>query len=163
MQCLPERLQEPPRQTIRRPRDNLQLCGPKMSLSTPPEMRSRLVMSSQRRPRLLREGSIVAVKGIGGFHLAALATEDGSGREAQGPEKQTIPAIRPHGTQILAAVKSFASPDIYESRALVVVAEADSPRQEEGRSHLRPRRTWTEQGRRDAPLHGHTSDALQEA
>ncbi len=67
--------------------------------------------------KLLREGSIVAIKGIGGFHLAALATEDDP------VEKLRTRKNRPYQPFALmapdfAAVKSFTSPDIFESRAL---------------------------------------------
>lgn len=93
-------------------------CGPKMSLhdaSGNPVM-ARDVFAEAAK--LLREGSIIAVKGIGGFHLAALATEDGPVmrlRARKNRPYQPFALIAPD----VAAVKTFAAPDTNESRALV--------------------------------------------
>jgi hydrogenase maturation protein HypF len=93
-------------------------CGPRMSLynSSGKEIRAGDVFTETAR--LLNEGSIVAVKGIGGFHLAALATDDGSIAKLRARKKrpyQPFAIMAPD----LATVKSFATPDIFESRALM--------------------------------------------
>ena len=92
-------------------------CGPRMSLhdASGEEIRTRDVFV--QAARLLNEGSIVAVKGIGGFHLTALATDDGSVAKLRARKNrpyQPFALMAPD----LAAVKSFATPDVFESRAL---------------------------------------------
>ncbi len=94
------------------------ICGPKMSLLDASGVEIKVSDVFAEVAKLLREGSIVAVKGIGGFHLAAFATEDGPVEKLRARKNrpyQPFALMAPD----LAAVKSFASPDIYELRALV--------------------------------------------
>ncbi|MEM0039545.1 MAG: carbamoyltransferase HypF [Thermofilum sp.] len=51
-------------------------CGPKVFLVDPTGKRLEVEDPIREAARLINEGYIVAVKGIGGFHLACLATDD---------------------------------------------------------------------------------------
>jgi hydrogenase maturation protein HypF len=92
-------------------------CGPEMSLH---DASGNIVITRDvfaEAAKLLKEGNIVAIKGIGGFHLAALATEDApiiKLRARKSRPYQPFALMAPD----IAAVRTFASPDIYESRAL---------------------------------------------
>ena len=93
-------------------------CGPRMSLLDASgkviEVRDVFAEAAKR----LREGHIVAIKGIGGFHLAALATDDTPVtklRERKKRPYQPFALMAPD----MSAVRSFAEPDANESRALV--------------------------------------------
>ena len=93
-------------------------CGPRMSLydSSGEEIRAGDVFAEAAR--LLNEENIVAVKGIGGIHLAALATDDGivaKLRARKNRPYQPFALMAPD----LDTVKSFATPDVFESRALM--------------------------------------------
>ncbi len=93
------------------------VCGPKMSLLDASGEKIRASDVFTEAAKLLNEGKIVAVKGIGGFHLAALATDDGPVaklRTRKNRPYQPFALMAPS----LSAVKGFASPDIYESRTL---------------------------------------------
>jgi hydrogenase maturation protein HypF len=92
-------------------------CGPQMSLldASGEPVKVRDVFSEAAK--LLKEGHVVAVKGIGGFHLAALATEDGAVAELRARKRrpyQPFALMAPD----MAAVRSFAEPDTHETRAL---------------------------------------------
>jgi hydrogenase maturation protein HypF len=93
-------------------------CGPKMSLLD--ASGNAIIVNDvfAETAKLLRKGHIVAVKGIGGFHLAALATEDEPVlklRARKNRPYQPFALMAPDMT----AVKTFAAPDANESRALV--------------------------------------------
>jgi hydrogenase maturation protein HypF len=93
-------------------------CGPRMSLydASGEEISAGDVFTEAAR--LLNEGNIVAVKGIGGFHLATLATDDGSVAKLRARKKrpyQPFAIMAPD----LTTVRSFSTPDIFESRALM--------------------------------------------
>ncbi|MGD0803842.1 MAG: carbamoyltransferase HypF [Candidatus Bathyarchaeia archaeon] len=93
------------------------VCGPKMSLLDASGSEIKVSDVFTEAVKLLREGSIIAVKGIGGFHIAALATEDkpiAKLRIRKSRPYQPFALMAPN----LVATQSFASPDIYESRAL---------------------------------------------
>ena len=93
------------------------ICGPKMSLQDPFGAYIKVGDVFAETAKILREGGIVAVKGIGGFHLAAIATEDepvAKLRARKNRPYQPFALMAPD----LAAVKSFASTDIYESKVL---------------------------------------------
>ena len=93
-------------------------CGPKMSLHDISGAKIEIQDVFSEASKLLKEGNILAVKGIGGFHLAALATNDGPIAELRRRKNrpyQPFALMSPD----LAAVKVFAAPDIYESKALV--------------------------------------------
>jgi hydrogenase maturation protein HypF len=93
------------------------ICGPKMSLLDAAGAKIRVNDAFAEVAKLLREGNIVAVKGIGGFHLAVLATEDGPVEKLRGRKNRNYQPFALMSPD-LTALKSFASPDIYESRAL---------------------------------------------
>ena len=83
------------------------ICGPKMSLLDASGNEIKVGDVFAEAAKLLREGNIVAVKGIGGFHLAALATEDGPVAKLRARKNrpyQPFALMAPD----LAAVKSFA-------------------------------------------------------
>jgi len=93
-------------------------CGPKMSLldADGKAIKARDVFTEAAK--LLGEGHVLAVKGIGGFHIAALVTEDDP------VKKLRVRKNRPYQPFALMspdmdAVKTFAEPDAAESRALV--------------------------------------------
>ena len=52
------------------------LCGPKMSLFDTSKQKIETEDVFYEAAKLLKKGKIIAVKGIGGFHLATLATSD---------------------------------------------------------------------------------------
>lgn len=92
-------------------------CGPRMSLvdASGEAVETRDVFAETAK--LLREGHVVAVKGIGGFHLAALATEDGPVAKLRARKNrpyQPFALMAPD----MEAVRSFAEPDQHETRAL---------------------------------------------
>ena len=94
------------------------ICGPQMSLLDASGAEIKVGDVFAEAVKLLREGSIVAVKGIGGFHLATLATEDNTVaklRTRKNRPYQPFALMAPD----IATIKCFASPDTYESRALV--------------------------------------------
>ncbi len=93
------------------------ICGPKMSLLDSSGKAIETGDVFAYAAKLLREGEILAVKGIGGFHLAALATEDGPVAELRRRKNrpyQPFALMAPD----LAAVKSFADVDDAESETL---------------------------------------------
>ncbi|MCX6647953.1 MAG: carbamoyltransferase HypF [Candidatus Bathyarchaeota archaeon] len=93
-------------------------CGPKMSLLDASGNAVVVRDVFAEAAKHLREGRIIAVKGIGGFHLAALATDDGPVvklRARKNRPYQPFALMAPD----MAAVKTFAEPDANESRALV--------------------------------------------
>jgi hydrogenase maturation protein HypF len=93
-------------------------CGPKMSLL---DVSGNIIVVRDvfaEAAKIIRDGHIVAVKGIGGFHLAVLATEDGPVaklRKRKNRPYQPFALMAPD----IAAVKTFAEPNANESRALV--------------------------------------------
>jgi hydrogenase maturation protein HypF len=93
-------------------------CGPRMSLL---DASGNVIITRDVFTyvvKLLREGHIVAVKGIGGFHLAALATEDGPVMKLRARKNRPYQPFALMASD-MAAVKTFAEPDANESRALV--------------------------------------------
>lgn len=94
------------------------VCGPKMSLLDASGRRMEVGDVFSEAAGLLREGHVIAVKGIGGFHVAALATEDGPVAKLRARKSrpyQPFALMSPD----MNAVRSFAEPDANESRALV--------------------------------------------
>jgi len=86
-------------------------CGPSLSFLTP--QADRLDRPLQTARRMLKEGHILAIKGVGGFHLACDATrEDVVGRLRQ---RKNRPA------------KPFAvmAPDLHTCRRICAVTEAE--------------------------------------
>ncbi len=53
------------------------VCGPRLWLEEPSGLRVDCDDPISEAASLIREGEIVAIKGIGGYHVAALATDDG--------------------------------------------------------------------------------------
>ncbi len=92
-------------------------CGPKMSLhdSSGAEIEANDVFSEASK--LLKEGHILAIKGIGGIHLAVLATRDEPVAELRRRKNRPFQPFALMSPD-LTAVKVFAAPDIYESKAL---------------------------------------------
>ncbi|HIH89657.1 TPA: carbamoyltransferase HypF [Candidatus Bathyarchaeota archaeon] len=93
-------------------------CGPKMSLLDAGGKAIVVQDVFVEAAKLLREGHVLAVKGIGGFHIAALATED------EPVNKLRARKNRPYQPFALMSpdmddVKTFTEPDAAESRALV--------------------------------------------
>jgi len=92
-------------------------CGPRMSLVDASGEAVEVRDVFAEAAKLLKEGHVVAVKGIGGFHLAALATEDGPVAKLRARKNrpyQPFALMAPD----MEAVRSFAEPDSHETRAL---------------------------------------------
>jgi hydrogenase maturation protein HypF len=93
-------------------------CGPKMSLLDAGGKAIVVRDVFAEAAKLLRERHVLAVKGIGGFHIAALATEDepvNKLRARKNRPYQPFALMSPD----MDAVKTFTEPDAAESRALV--------------------------------------------
>ncbi len=90
------------------------LCGPKMSLLDASGRRVETADAFAEASKRLRDGEIVAIKGIGGFHLAALATEDGPVARLRRRKD------RPYQPFALMA------PDLEAARSFAVVNEAEA-------------------------------------
>ncbi|RLI10511.1 carbamoyltransferase HypF [Candidatus Bathyarchaeota archaeon] len=93
------------------------LCGPKMTLYDAAGSEMRVDDVFEAAAELLRAGHVVAVKGIGGVHLAALATDDDvvqKLRERKNRPYQPFALMSPD----LKAVRSYASPTREEETVL---------------------------------------------
>ncbi len=94
------------------------VCGPKMSLLDASGQRMGVTDVFSEASKLLREGHVVAVKGIGGFHIAALATEDDTVAKLRARKNRPYQPFALMAPDI-SAVRRFAEPDENESKALV--------------------------------------------
>ncbi len=92
-------------------------CGPKMSLHGGDGKEISVPDVFAEAARLLSEGRIVAVKGIGGFHLASLATEDAPVAELRRRKRRPEQPFALMSSD-LDAVRSFAKPTLDECHAL---------------------------------------------
>jgi len=93
------------------------LCGPRMALYDASGSEIRVEDVFEAAAELLRLGHVVAIKGIGGVHLAALATDDGVVRELRRRKNrpyQPFALMSPN----LEAVRSFALPEADEEAIL---------------------------------------------
>jgi hydrogenase maturation protein HypF len=93
-------------------------CGPKISLYDISGNKIEVKDVFSEASKLLKEDHILAIKGIGGFHIAALATSDepiAELRRRKHRPYQPFALMSPD----LTAVKVFAAPDVYESKALI--------------------------------------------
>ena len=91
-------------------------CGPRLRLvdAADRELSGNPV---EMATALLAEGKILAIKGIGGYHLAADALNDGTVRELRrrkARDEKPFALMAPD----LAAVRTFALPDVVEERLL---------------------------------------------
>ncbi len=97
---------------------NCYLCGPKMSLYDASGSLTRVKDVFEVAAELLRAGNVVAVKGIGGVHLAALATDDDVVQELRRRKNrpyQPFALMSPN----IEAVRFFAEPTPEEETVLM--------------------------------------------
>lgn len=68
------------------------VCGPTVTLWTSPQEQIITADPLRETARLLKDGAIVAIKGLGGFHLAVMATEEEAVRRLrQGKHREEKP------------------------------------------------------------------------
>ena len=72
-------------------------CGPTLRLVAPGRRTSYAEDALAEARSLLRDGAVVAVKGIGGYHLACDATQRGGGRDAAQAQAARRQAVRGDG------------------------------------------------------------------
>jgi hydrogenase maturation protein HypF len=121
-------------------------CGPKVWLADTKgrETKKRPDQAIAETARLLRAGKIVAIKGIGGFHLAADALDDGAVRRLRQRKRhdhkpfalmaESIEQVKRHAVVSTAAAQLLSSPQspivllpkINDSRVAASVAEGVS-------------------------------------
>jgi hydrogenase maturation protein HypF len=95
-------------------------CGPRLSLLAPSGETLATPDPIAETARALREGGIVAVKGIGGFHLACDATSDAAVRELRRRKHRDA---KPFAVMVrdLATAESLAALNDHERRLLTSV------------------------------------------
>ena len=107
----------------------------------------------------IRAGAIVAIKGLGGYHLACAATDDGASRGC-GPARGARQAVRGHGSRPRRRAAPRSGRSRRGRRARVARPPDRAARAPDRRARFRARRAGEPSSRGHAALHAGAPPAL---